>query len=154
MHPPASPESSISASISTIHVVKERVTGILHWADKVTLLHAVVMLEYFLYIAKCCFCKIKIYFLAVISHKESFQMINSKQTWALALFFQIRSPLILIPWIAIALSLILQIAHRSIAFKKTSGLLLLKSAKKLNHSQKTWFALVHRHLLCSLGWYS
>jgi len=61
------------------------------------------------------------------------------QTWALALFFQIRSPLILIPWIAIALSLILQIfrfAHCSIALKKTSGLLLLKSAKKLNRSQK------------------
>ena len=61
-----------------------------------------------------------------------------RQTWALALFFQIGSPLILIAWIAIALSLILQIfrfAHRSIALKKTSGLLSLKSTKKLNRSQ-------------------
>ena len=64
---------------------------------------------------------------------------NFYQTWALALLFQIHSPLILIPWIAIALLLILQIirfAHHSIALKKTSGLLLLKSTKKLNHSQK------------------
>ena len=48
--------------------------------------------------------------------------VRKYQTWALALFFQIRSPLILIPWIAIALSLILPIfrfAHRSIALKKT-----------------------------------
>ena len=42
-------------------------------------------------------------------------------SWALALFFQVRSPLIFHPWIAIALSLILPIfrfAHGSIALKK------------------------------------
>ena len=31
---------------------------------------------------------------------------TAKQTWALTLFFQVRSPLIFYPWIAIALSLI------------------------------------------------
>ena len=59
------------------------------------------------------------------------------QTWALALFFQVRSPLIFYPWIAIALSLILLIfrfAHRSIALKKTSSSFLEKSAKTLDRS--------------------
>ena len=47
----------------------------------------------------------------------------NSQSWALALFFQVRSPLIFLPRIAIALALILQIfrfAHRSIALKKTA----------------------------------
>ena len=59
-------------------------------------------------------------------------------SWALALFSQVRSPLIFYPWIAIALSLILWIfrfAHRSIALKETSGLLLEKSAKMLDNSK-------------------
>jgi len=59
------------------------------------------------------------------------------QSWALALFFQVSSPLNFYPWIAITLSLILQIfrfAHRSIALKKTSGSILEKSAKTLNCS--------------------
>jgi len=54
------------------------------------------------------------------------------QSWALALFFQVRSPLNLYPWIAIA-----HFAHfevRSIALKKTSGSLLEKSAKTLGRS--------------------
>jgi len=41
-----------------------------------------------------------------------------KQSWALALYFQVRSPLIFYPWITIALALILPIfrfAHHSIA---------------------------------------
>ncbi len=41
--------------------------------------------------------------------------LTNKQSWALALFFQVRSPLILYPWIAIALALIWPIsrfAHR------------------------------------------
>ena len=48
------------------------------------------------------------------------------------LFFQVRSPLIFYPWIAIALPLILRIfrfAHRSIALKQTNGSLLEKSGK-------------------------
>ena len=52
-------------------------------------------------------------------------------------FFQIRSLLILFPWIAIAPSLILPIfrfAHRSIALKKTRGSLSKKSAKTLDRS--------------------
>ena len=59
------------------------------------------------------------------------------QSWALALYFQVRSPLISYPWIAIALALIWPIsrfAHRSIALKKTSGSLSEKSAKTQNHS--------------------
>ena len=48
------------------------------------------------------------------------QVLNS-QSWALALYFQVRSPLISYPWIAIALALIWPIfrfAHRSITLKK------------------------------------
>ena len=54
------------------------------------------------------------------------------QTWALALFFQVRSPLNFYPTFAIALPLILRIfrfAHRSIALKQTSGSLLERSGK-------------------------
>ena len=43
------------------------------------------------------------------------------QSWALAVYFQVRSPLISFPWIAIALALIWPIfrfAHRSIALRK------------------------------------
>ena len=50
-------------------------------------------------------------------------------------FFQVHSPLNFYPWIAIAISLVLQIfsfAHRSIALKKKSGLLLEKSTKMLD----------------------
>ena len=59
------------------------------------------------------------------------------QSWALALFFQVRSPLNFYPWIAIALSLILPIfrfTHSSIALQKISGSLLEKSAITLDHS--------------------
>ena len=59
------------------------------------------------------------------------------QSWALALFFQVRSPLNFYPWIAIALELILQMfwfAHHSIALKKKSGWPLKKSAKTLDCS--------------------
>ena len=55
------------------------------------------------------------------------------QSWALALFFQVRSPLIFYPWIAIALLLILPIfrfANRSIILKKTSGSLLKRVLKR------------------------
>ena len=60
-----------------------------------------------------------------------------EQSWALALYFQVCSPLISFPWIAIALALIWPIfrfAHRSIALRKTSGSLLEKSAKTQNRS--------------------
>ena len=63
--------------------------------------------------------------------------LTRSQSWALALFLQVRSPLNFYPWIAIALLLVLQIfrfAHRSIALKKTSGLLLEKSTKTLYRS--------------------
>ena len=59
------------------------------------------------------------------------------QSWALAHYFQVRSPLISYPWIAIALALIWPIfrfAHRSIALRKTSGSLSEKSAKTQNRS--------------------
>ena len=59
------------------------------------------------------------------------------QSWALSLFFQVCSLLNFYPWIAMALSLILPIfrfPHCSIALKKTSGSLLEKSAKMLDHS--------------------
>ena len=57
---------------------------------------------------------------------------TKQQSWALALFFQVRSRLNFYPWIAIALPLILRIfrfAHRSIALEQTSGSLLEKSSK-------------------------
>ena len=69
----------------------------------------------------------------ILAHEE----VEKLQSWALALYFQVRSLLILYPWIAIALALILAIfrfAHRSIVLKKTSGLL----------PKKQWFALAHR----------
>ena len=56
------------------------------------------------------------------------------QSWALALFFQVRSPLIFYPWIAIALSLILPIfrfAHRLIALKKPVVRSCKRSLKRL-----------------------
>ena len=59
------------------------------------------------------------------------------QSWALALYFQVRSPLISFPWIAIPLALIWPIfrfAHCSIALRKTSGSLSEKSAKTKNRS--------------------
>ena len=63
--------------------------------------------------------------------------VSYRQSWALALYFQVRSPLISFPWIAIALALIWPIfrfAHRSIALRKTSGSLSEKSAKTQNCS--------------------
>ena len=62
---------------------------------------------------------------------ESKLMTCKCQSWALALFFQVRSPHNWYPWIAIALLLILQIfrfAHHSVALKKISNSLFLKSA--------------------------
>ena len=59
------------------------------------------------------------------------------QSWSLALFFQVPSPLNFYPWIAIAPLLILRIfrfTHRSIAPKMTYGSLLGKNAKTLNPS--------------------
>ena len=60
--------------------------------------------------------------------------ISNLQSWALALFFRfaLRSALIFLPRIAIALALILQIfrfAQRSIALKQTCGSLLEKSGR-------------------------
>ena len=57
-----------------------------------------------------------------------------KQSWALALFSQVHSPLNFYPWFTIALLLILQIfrfAHRSIAPEMTYGSLLEKSTKTI-----------------------
>ena len=61
------------------------------------------------------------------------------QTWALALYFQVRSPLSahflsMDRYRSIAHFANFQVAHRSIALKKTSGLLLEKSAKTLDRS--------------------
>ena len=57
------------------------------------------------------------------------------QSWALALFSQVHSPLNFYPWFAIALSLIFRFAHHSIALNNTSGSLLLKSTKTLLKSR-------------------
>ena len=71
------------------------------------------------------------------------------ETWVLALFFQVCSPLIFYPWIAIALSLILLIfrfAHRSIALKKPV-VRYWKRALKCSIARKTTAVCSYVYLL-------
>jgi len=71
-------------------------------------------------------------------------LVTHSQSWALALFFQVRSPLIFLPRIAIALALILKIfrfAHRSSALKKTAVRSWKRALKRKIAPKKKWFAL-------------
>jgi len=61
-------------------------------------------------------------------------LIGLYQSWALALFFQVRSPLNFYPWITIAHFANFQVRSSLNRSKKTSGSLLENSAKTLNRS--------------------
>jgi hypothetical protein len=55
------------------------------------------------------------------SKQQPWVKIRDSKSWALALYFQVRSPLISYPWITIALAVIwpiFEFTHRSIALKK------------------------------------
>ncbi len=81
------------------------------------------------------------------------------QSWALAIYFQVRSPLISFPWIAIALALIWPIfrfAHRSIALKKPvvrsrKRALKRKIVKRSTFFPSTFMAVVKKSLTISFS---